>query len=241
VWEFVVQASPSKPLAYDLHLAVPALRIAVSDSVGERPRVTLTSRAASDTTVVVAAEQLGVTRLRDVTIERGALVRDTVEAPAWAKQVVTEVWVPPEAWGALTDVSITVYDREGSQLGQGAMNYPFHRVEATLPERRVGPYPVQVELFPAFAHDTTPARFPVRMRMTFIGDRHPLQVSASQGAAMDSLVLPIVARGSSPVTLSGLADALLLPGWDVWVHVAAQGRGDAWPGVERFIAVRRAP
>jgi len=241
VWEFDVQAAPAKPLTYDLDVAVPSLRLTVADSATGGARVTLATAGGVDTTAVVAAEQLGVTRLRELTLVNGALLRDTVEAPAWAKKVVTEVQVPPEAWGQLTDLSITVYDAEGAQLGQGAMNYPFHRVAATLPERRGTPYRVQVEVFPAFAHDTAPARFPVRVRETFVGDPRPLQVAGAQGPPSDSLQLAVPARGAVRATLGGLVDALLLPGWDAWVRVVARGRQGGWPGVERFIAVRRGP
>jgi subtilisin family serine protease len=241
VWEVVVQAPPAKMVGYDLDVAVPDLRIAALDSAAGAPRVTFAAASGRDTSVTVVAEQLGATRLRDVTIVDGALVRDTVEAPVWARKVVVEVWVPRDAWGAVTDFSITLYDRDGAQVGQGAMNYDFHRVEATLPEHRTAPFPVQVELFPAFAHDTAPAQFPVRMRVTFTGDARRLQLAVGQGTPADSLALRIPARGAAAVTLTGAAPMSGLPGWDAWVRIRAAGRASDWVDVERFFPVRAAP
>ena len=241
VWEVVVQAPPTKPVGYDLDVAVPDLRIAGLDSSGALPRMTFAAASGRDTAVTVVAEQLGASRLRDVAITDGALLRDTVAAPVWARKVIVEVWIPRDAWDAVTDFSITLYDRDGAQIGQGAMNYDFHRVEATLPEHRTAPFPVQVELFPAFAHDTAPAQYPVRMRVTFTGDARRLQVAAGQGAPADTLVLGIPARGTAAVTIAGAAPMSGLPGWDAWVRVRAAGRAADWVDVERFFPVRPAP
>jgi hypothetical protein len=217
------------------------VRITAVDSAVDPPRVVLASEASTDTTVVLTADDLGITRLRPVVFSEGRLVRDTVVAPAWAKQVITEAWVPPGAWGALTDLSITLYDRDGKQIGQGPMNYPYRRVETDLPDDRDGPYPVQVELFPAFAHDSAPAGFPVSLRVTFVGDPRPLQASVDGGAAADSLTLRLRAHGSATVSLSGLKPAGTASGWDPWVRVTVKARPDDWIGVTRLFAVRRAP
>jgi len=240
VWEVVVQAPPAKAMGYDLDVAVPDLRIAALDSSPAAPRVTFATASGRDTSVTVVAEQLGATRIRDVTIAEGALVRDTIVAPPWAQKAMVEVWIPRDGWDALTDFSITLYDGDGAQLGQGAMNYDFHRVEATLPEHRTAPFPVQVELFPAFAHDTAPARFPVRMRVTFTGEPRRLQ-SASAGVAAETLAVHIPARGTAAVTVSGAAPMDGLPGWDAWVRVWAAAKASDWVELERFFPVRLAP
>jgi hypothetical protein len=241
VWEVVVQAPPTKSAGYDLDIAVPVLRIASLDSAGAPPRVTFAAASGRDTTVTVVAEQLGATRLRDVTIVDGALVRDTVEAPLWARKAIVEVWVSRDGWDAVTDFSITLYDHDGAQIGQGAMNYDFNRVEAKLPEHRTAPFPVQVELFPAFAHDTAPGRFPVRMRVTFTGDARRLQLVAGQGAPAESLAVRIPAHGTAAVSITGAAPMSGLPGWDAWVRVWAAARASDWMDVERFFPVRLAP
>jgi hypothetical protein len=155
---------------------------------------------------------------------------------------VLDVWVPREAWHALTDLSVTVYDREGTQLGQGAMNYDFLRVEVNLPERRTGPVPVQVEVFPAFAHDTAPARFAVRVRESFVADPTPLQFATGPGTPpADAADLRLPAGIGGSVTIAGLRPLPPAPGWDDWIRVRAVGRRGDWAAVERLIAVHRAP
>lgn len=243
VWELVMQSLPGRELRYDFEARVPGARIAAVDSGSAMPRVTFAAASAADTALTVTAEQLGITRLRDVAIVNGALVRDTVEPPSWATAVVAEVWIPRSQWSAVTDFSITVYDRDGEQLGQGAMNYDFHRVEVELPERRAGPFPVQVELFPAFAHDSAPARYDVRMRVTFVGAARPLQVSAGRDvtAGSDSVSVRIPGGGTATVTIGALRPLPPAPGWDEWIRVRAADPRTDWVVLERYIAVHRAP
>ena len=137
---------------------------------------------------------------------------------------------------------MTAYDREGAQLGQGAMNYDFVRVEVDLPERRTAPFLVQVELFPAFAHDTAPALFDVKVRESFVGDPSPLQLVTGAGAPpADTAELRIPAGAGVSVTVAGLRPLPPSPGWDDWIRVRAVGRRADWAAVERLIAVHRAP
>jgi subtilisin family serine protease len=240
VWELVLQAMPAREVRYDLQARVPRIRIAGVDSSTALPAVTFA--AAAETTLTVTAERLGMTRLRDIVIANGAMVRDTVEAPAWAKHLVLDVWVPREAWSALTDLSVTAYDREGAQLGQGAMNYQFVRVEVDLPERRSAPFLVQVELFPAFAREAAPARFDVRVRESFVADPSPLQLVAGAGAPpVDTVELRVPVGAGASVTVAGLRPLPPAPGWDDWIRVRAVGRRADWAAVERLIAVHRAP
>jgi hypothetical protein len=240
VWELVLQAMPAREVRYDLQARVPRVRVARVDSSSALPSVAFA--AAADTTLQVTAERLGMTRLRDVAIANGAMVRDTVEAPAWAKHLVLDVSVPREAWNALTDLSVTVYDREGAQLGQGAMNYEFVRVEVDLPERRTATFPVQVELFAAFAREAAPVRFDVKVRESFVGDPSPLQLVAGAGTPpADTVELRIPEGASASVTVSGLRPLPPAPGWDDWFRVRAVGRRGDWAVVERLVAVHLAP
>lgn len=238
VWEIVMQGLPGPELRYDIEARVPRARIVEVDSGRALLRVAFATASAADTMLAVTAQQLGITRLGDVSIVNGALVRDTVAAPDWATKAVIEVWIPRPQWNAVTDFSITVYDRDGAQLGQGAMNYDFHRVEVELPPRRTGPFPLQVELFPAFAHDTAPARYDVRMRVTFVGAARPLQVGVgSAEAPADPASLRIPPRGTAEVTVSGIRPTA--PGWDAWIRVRAADPRAAWVVLERYIAVPR--
>jgi tripeptidyl-peptidase II len=240
VWELVVQATPAREVRYDLQARVPRVRIAAVDSSATTPAVTFA--AAVDTGLVVTAERLGMTRLRDIVIANGAMVRDTVEAPAWARQLVLDVWVPRDAWRDLTDLSVTTYDRAGAQLGQGAMNYDFLRVEVDLPERRAEPFPVQVELFPAFALEAAPARFAVTVRQSFVGDPRPLQVVAGAGVPpADTADVRLGPGAAAAVAVVGLRPLPPAPGWDDWIRVRAVGRRGDWAALERLVAVHRAP
>jgi tripeptidyl-peptidase-2 len=240
VWELVLQAMPAREVRFDLQARVPRIRIARVDSSTAMPAVAFAATA--DTTLTVTAERLGMTRVRDIAIADGAMVRDTIEAPVWAKHLVLDVSVPREEWNALTDLSVTAYDREGAQLGQGAMNYDFVRVEVDLPERRTAPFPVQVELFPAFAREAAPARFDVKVRESFVGDPSPLQLVAGVGAPpADTAELRIPAGASASVAVAGLRPLPPSPGWDDWIRVRAVGRRGDWAAVERLIAVHHAP
>jgi hypothetical protein len=240
VWELVVQATPVREARYELQARVPRVRIVAVDSSSMTPAVTFA--AAADTGLAVTAERLGITRLRYITLANGATVRDTVEAPAWARQLVLDVWVPRDAWRDLTDLSVTTYDRAGAQLGQGAMNYEFLRVEVDLPERRAEPFPVQVELFPAFALEPAPARFDVSVRQSFVGEADALQVAPGAGAPRaDTADVRLAAGMTTAVTVVGLRALPLAPGWDDWIRVRAVGRRGDWAAVERLVAVHRAP
>jgi hypothetical protein len=122
------------------------------------------------------------------------------------------------------------------------MNYDFVRVKVDLPERRTAPFPVQVELFPAFAHEAAPARFDVRVRESFVGDPSPLQLVTGAGEPpVDTLDLRLPAGVGASVTVAGLRPLPPAPGWDDWIKVRAVGRRGDWAAVERFIAVHRAP
>ena len=243
VWELVMQSLPGRELRYDVEARVPGARIAGVDSNSAMPRVTFSAVSTADTVLTVTAEQLGITRLQDVAIVNGTPVRDTLEPPSWANALVVEVSIPRSQWSAVTDFSMIAYDRDGAQLGQGAMNYDFHRFRVELPERRAGPFPVRVELFPAFAHEGAPARYDVRMRVTFVGVARPLQVSAGRDvtAGSDSASVRIPGGGTASVTIGALRPLPPAPGWDEWIRVRAVDRRTDWVVLERYIAVHRAP
>ncbi|MBI1723919.1 MAG: S8 family serine peptidase, partial [Gemmatimonadetes bacterium] len=132
VWEAVLQALPGRDVTFDLQATVPAVRIASVDSSAGTARVVFASSAGQDTTLNVTAEQIGVTAAWTAFIDRGGLYRRDLEAPAWATRMIVEVELAPELWNQVTDFAITVFDRDGAQLGNGAMNYVYHRVKADL-------------------------------------------------------------------------------------------------------------
>jgi subtilisin family serine protease len=180
-WEVVVQAMPGRVLVYDLTAAVPGVSVLAADSAGA-----LVVRAASgrDSVRAVAVEQLGVECAWEVGLPASVPWRRTIRAPAWARRVIVEADLDSESWDLVTDLAITLYDSLGAQLGNGAMNYPFHRVTADLPGRRPDGFPVVVELFPGFADPAARDGTPVRVRARFEGEpRLVARADAARGVA----------------------------------------------------------
>jgi hypothetical protein len=181
VHEIVLQAMPGADWVYDLEAAVPPVRVSAADS-----GVVVTPAGVPG--VGVRLEELGIVLDTSVTIAAGATVRAATPAPAWARRFVLEVEVAPETWNRLTDLALTVYDSTGAQLANGPMNYPYHRVEAALPEGRADGFGVTWELFPGFANPVPPARVDARVRLRFEGDTASAVTATPAG---DRLVLPV--------------------------------------------------
>jgi hypothetical protein len=178
VWEIVVQAMPGDEMSYDLTAAVAPVRIAALDSATASPVVRLTT--AADTALTARVEHLGIARSWSVTIDTAPWRRD-VDVPGWATAMVVEVEVTPEIWNAVTDFAITVFDSAGARLGNGAMNYPFHRVRLdSLPPRRPEGYRATLDLFPGFARPEAP-RIEARLTVRFEGA--PQEVVAQGGGS----------------------------------------------------------
>lgn len=230
VWEAVVQAVPGRELHYDFGASVPAVSIARVDSTGARPGLSFYSPSARDTTLVVSTEQLGIATVWQATVERGAPYRRSLSAPEWASGAVVEVQLTPEFWNSVTDFGIVLYDSDGAQLGQGAMNYDFHRVTADLPAKRSATYPVTVELFPAFAHPQPPASFGATVRVAFVGPARSLATL---------LPLTIPAHGTAEVAIPPFTSLAPSPEWWDLVRVRAAGSSTDWISIERLVAVRR--
>jgi len=166
VWEIVVQALPGDELSYDLWAGLAPVRLAALDSAAV-PSVRLTATA--ETALTARVDHLGIARSWTVTID-SAPWRSGFDVPAWATAMVVEVEVTPEIWNAVTDFAITVFDSAGARLGNGAMNYPFHRVRMdSLPLRRPDGYRATLDLFPGFARPEAP-RIEARVTVRFEGE-----------------------------------------------------------------------
>jgi len=166
VWEIVVQALPGNGLTYDLDARTTPALVTRFDSSAAHPAVRLES--AGDTALVAGVQQVGADTSWTETVASAVDRRDFV-VPAWAARMVAEVEVTPETWDQVTDFAITMYDADGAQLGQGAMNYPFIRVSADLPATRAAGFRATLELFPAFALPTV-AILQARVRVRFEAD-----------------------------------------------------------------------
>ncbi len=231
VWEAVMQALPGHDVTFDLRATSPAVRIESVDSGASGSMVVFASSAAVDTSLTVTAEQLGVTTAWNAAIEHGAPYQRAFEAPAWATAVIVEVQVTPQLWDQVTDFAISVFDPDGAQLGNGPMNYDYHRVKTDLPARR-GSYPVTVELFPGFALPDPPARVEAAVRVSFVGAPRPL--------ALADPALRIAAGGSATVRLPRADAYPLSEDWSPLVRVRAAARADDWVVLERtFVQLAR--
>jgi tripeptidyl-peptidase-2 len=234
VWEAVVQSVPGRTLRYGLVASVPSVSISRVDST-EAPGLWLLSLAARDTTLQVTAAQLGIVTGWTAAIEHGAPYRRVLDAPAWATGIVVEVQLTPEEWNTVTDFGIVLYDASGAQLGQGAMNYDFHRVRADLPAKRAAGFPVTVELFPAFAHPVPPAGFPAAVRVAFVGSPRPIELAGAHSPA--AVALP--AHGTAMVRIPAFPSLAPSAEWADLVKVTVTGQEGDWITIERQIPIRR--
>ena len=136
VWEAVVQAMPGDSLSYSFAAGVPLTAIVPADTTSASRSVSVTSVAGRDTTLMESVEKLGVVTRWQAEVQAGGPYTRTFTAPEWATQVVVEVRLSPEFWNTVTDFGVTLFDRDGAQLGQGPMNYDFNRVTVDLPAKR---------------------------------------------------------------------------------------------------------
>lgn len=235
VWEAVAQAMPGDTLRYSLTSAVPALALVKIDSTGASPSFTIASMADQDTTPLVSAEQLGIATQWGAPVTRGARYARTFVTPEWATQAVVEVQLTPEIWNTVTDFGITLFDRDGAQLGQGPMNYDFHRVTVDLPAKRGAGYPVTVELLPAFARPEPPASFAATVRLAFVG---PPKAIALSGAPTPTPVT-IPAHGSRAVAIPPFPSLAPSLDWSDLVRIRVRGTADDWIAIERTMGIRQ--
>ncbi len=160
--------------------------------------MSVTSVAARDTTLMESVEQLGVVTRWQAEVQAGGPYTRTFTAPEWATQVVVEVRLSPEFWNTVTDFGVTLFDRDGAQLGQGPMNYDFNRVTVDLPAKRGPDFPVTLELFPAFARPVPPASFTAAVQLAFVAPPRPIMAARRRGARIGRRSGARLARGDDP-------------------------------------------
>jgi hypothetical protein len=144
VWEIVLQAMPGPDVPFDL-----------------------SAELAPTEGTVTEQEFLGADTSYSVTLGDGA-TQQRFAVPAWAQKLVAEIAVTPELWNHLTDFAITMFDTAGARFGNGAMNYPTHRITATLPTARAPGFEAVLDLFPAWAL-RVPAGAQASVRVRFEG------------------------------------------------------------------------
>ena len=234
VWEAVVDAMPGDTLPYSFTAVVPPLSFARIDSGGASPSVTVASTAPHDTTLVAGFDQVGIVTGWSAAVEHGGPYTRTFVAPEWATQAVVEVRVTPEFWNSVTDFGITLFDRDGDQLGQGPMNYDFNRVTVDLPAKRGPDYPVTVELTPAFARTVPPAVFRADIRVAFTEPAHPIVAAGSTAPA--SITVP--AHGTDEIAIPAFP-RLSTGDWRDLVRIRLAGAAGDWMAIQREFGVSR--
>jgi subtilisin family serine protease len=197
VWEIVVQAFPGGALVYDLTGRISPIHEAIVDTSGASPVIGIGSSA--DTIVAATLELIGAATTWEAAIENGGPWTRRVSVPAWAKKMFVEVEVTPDLWDAVTDFGITVFDPTGNSIGNGAMNYPYHRVAAELPQDRPAAYEARVELSPGFASPVAPPRSDARVRVRFEGDPRTLTTAPGLHLGVAQLPVPAFAPFDGPV------------------------------------------
>ena len=143
----------------------------------------------------------------------------------------------PELWEQVTDFGLTIFDRDGAQLGNSPMNYDFNRLTVDLPDKRSGDYPITAELFPAFALPTPPASFTAQVRVAFIGPAHPLAL-AGVGAG-DTAAVALPAHGTAVVRIPAFTSLTPGPEWRDLVRLRVMGKAEDWASVVRTISISR--
>ena len=234
VWEAVVQALPGDSLHFDFAAAVPPIVIAAVDSSADAASVTLRSETGRDTTLRVTAERVGTVTSWVANVEHGGPYSRTFVAPPWATQAVLEVHVTPALWELVTDFGLTIFDRDGAQLGNSPMNYDFNRLTVDLPEQRAADYPIRVELFPAFALPVPPASFAADVRVAFLGPAQAIPL-----AGQDTAVVSLPPRGVAVVRIPRFAGLATDGGWEDLVDLRVLGSAGDWAVIERTIGVSR--
>ena len=236
VWEAVVQAMPGDTLRYTFTAGMPALALARFDSGAASPRFSLVSMAPRDSTALVAADRMGIVTDWDAGIERGGPYTRTFTAPDWATSVVVEVRLTSDVWNAVTDFGVTLFDRDGAQLGQGPMNFDFDRASVDLPAKRDAGFPVTLELFPAFARPEPPARIVASVSLAFVGPATPIALGGADAAAA-SVTVP--AGGAHEVAIPAFERLAPSSEWRDLVRIRVAGGTNDWMSLERTIGLLR--
>lgn len=179
VYEIVVQAMPGRSLTYDLAAHATPIPAATVDSAGAGATI----RFGAAPTAGASLNLIGAAATWLAAIDSTALWRREVAVPTWARRMIVEVEVAPEVWDQMTDFGITVYDSLGAQLGNGAMNYPYHRIPVDLPADRAAGYRTTVELAPGFARPTAPSRTDARVRVRFEADERSVWTQSGPARA----------------------------------------------------------
>jgi len=185
VYEAVVVAPPVDAASYRLTASLPKVSVT---SVGDGPRVTVRSNAATPLRTDVHARLLGA--VRDVALGgvHAEAARTRVRVPRWAHTMVLDVALDQDTWQRLTDFGVTVFDSVGLKIADGPLDYRVgrHTVELDSASRDAL---VDVELFPAFARPTAGERWTADLRITFLATQ-PIELLPDSSSERTVVLYP---------------------------------------------------
>ncbi|MBI4503272.1 MAG: S8 family serine peptidase [Gemmatimonadetes bacterium] len=218
VYEVVVQAPPNEPTGYTLGLAVPPVAVASSKTPGQ---VVVRNLSAAPVSTRIEIEDEGA--VRDTTVVGSGSLPATVRvrSPVWADELVIDVKFDRAFWNVVTDFGLTVFDSSGQQVSRNPMNYAFTRQVVRLDSMHRG-RPLEIELFPAFAHLRPEPNWNARLRIAFLRPT-PRRLGPSRPA----LAIDPGSAGSLSTGMPDSAFAALPAGFRPLVRVTAAAEGGA--------------
>ncbi len=252
VYEVVVVAPPTSALSFELRAARP--RYVISD-IGFGPTAIVGMREDAPSflqdasvfqrggdypivadSVEVTASVIGVSKSTRVTGRGDTPIESPIEIPRWANEVVVDVSVSPETWNQMTDLGVTVFDKQGHVVSLGPMSYAFGRMTV-----EVEPYlrgsTVQLELFPAFAHLTPPPEWNADLRIALMAanpqELELVDVDTTQVLTMDPGKSVVLHFGSLPT------DRPVPSGFDPMIEVVANPAAGAPARLRRTLSTQR--
>ncbi len=168
-WELVVQGSPFSDTRLTGGILRAPVTLAPGTSPGGGPRVMLGS--ASSVAVAADGGAALIGAMHDTVLAfRGSARHDLeVRVPAWARSLQVDVRVDPGMWTRFTDLGLTLFDAEGTQLVTQPLNYAVGRLEHSLgPANHDRTY--RLSLYPGFAAPSDSAPWRVAIATRFFTD-----------------------------------------------------------------------
>ena len=169
--------------------------------------LSLDNRASAPATLQVGVALVGA--------QRGALVPGlgsreeslAFTVPAWARQLLVDVRMPPQDWARFTDFAVTLYDQSGRIAAKEPMNYSDVRLRTELAESLAG-QTLTLRLTPALADTADTSVWNLDIRFRLYSDT-PVALDVSAGE--DTRTVQLTPGGRAAVRFQMAASPWPLP------------------------------
>jgi hypothetical protein len=169
--------------------------------------LSLDNRASAPATLQVGVALVGA--------QRGALVPGlgsreeslAFTVPAWARQLLVDVRMPPQDWARFTDFAVTLYDQSGRIAAKEPMNYSDVRLRTELAESLAG-QTLTLRLTPALADTADTSVWNLDIRFRLYSDT-PVALDVSAGE--DTRTVQLAPGGRAAVRFQMAASPWPLP------------------------------